>query len=388
VLWVHDEIVVCCRPEIAEQVGEILVRNAKEPGSFYGFKVPLDAEFKVGRSWAGDSDASPPSPDIEAVVVRKHDVAPRNCPMISTPAPAIIPEPVATKSHIPLPDLISEALVDGKVSCPFHDDRTPSCHIYDDHFFCFGCNARGDAVDWLMMVEGLDRHSALQVLEGDTELRPRAVTNPDNTDLNRRRALRYWKHAVPIAGTLAERYLVERRRIDLIALPDYGASCLRFHAQCPFGLGTTHPCLLVLRRDIASDEPTGVHRIALTPDGEKLERRLLGTGGIVKLWPLGPRLVVGEGVETTLAAATRITHRGAPLRPAWAAVSTSTLGALPIIPGVEELIILVDHDINGAGQAAAFRCSERWSRGGRRVVRLTPKRPDSDFNDLVMEAAS
>jgi DNA polymerase I len=387
VLWVHDEIVVCCRPEIAEPVGEILVRNAKEPGSFYGFKVPLDAEFKVGRSWAGDSDASPPSPDIEAVVAREHDVAPRNCPMSSTPAPAIIPEPVATKSHIPLPDLISEALVDGKVSCPFHDDRTPSCHIYDDHFYCFGCNARGDAVDWLMMIEGLDRRAALQVLEGgDTATLSRTVRKPVDDERNRRRALRFWRHAQPIAGTLAERYLVERRRIDLSALPD-GSASLRFHPYCPFGIGTTHPCLIVLRRDIVSDEPVSIHRIALTPDGDKIERRLLGSGGIVKLWPAGPRLVVGEGVETTLAAATRITHRGAPLQPAWSAVSTGTLGALPLIPGVEELIILVDNDVSGAGQAAANRCSERWSRAGRRVVRLTPKRPDSDFNDLILETA-
>jgi DNA polymerase I-like protein with 3'-5' exonuclease and polymerase domains len=53
-LWVHDEIACCCRPEIADQVGEIMVRHAKEPAEFYGFKVPLDAEYKVGKSWAGD----------------------------------------------------------------------------------------------------------------------------------------------------------------------------------------------------------------------------------------------------------------------------------------------------------------------------------------------
>src|SRR6516165_5153267 len=43
-----------CRPEIAEPVGEIMVRYAREPGEFYGFKVPLDAEYKIGRSWAGE----------------------------------------------------------------------------------------------------------------------------------------------------------------------------------------------------------------------------------------------------------------------------------------------------------------------------------------------
>jgi len=52
------------------------------------------------------------------------------------------------------------------------------------------------------------------------------------------------------------------------------------------------------------------------------------------------------------------------------------------------LVILVDHDLNGAGQAVALRCAERWSRAGREVVRLTPKQPGSDFNDLVRMLAS
>jgi RecA-family ATPase/DNA polymerase I-like protein with 3'-5' exonuclease and polymerase domains len=55
-LWIHDEIAVCCRAEIAEQVGEMLVRHAKEAGEYYRFNVPLDAEYKVGRSWAGEPD--------------------------------------------------------------------------------------------------------------------------------------------------------------------------------------------------------------------------------------------------------------------------------------------------------------------------------------------
>jgi RecA-family ATPase len=53
-LWVHDELVCCCRPEIAEQVGEIMVRHAKEPAEYYSFRVPLDAEYKIGSTWAGE----------------------------------------------------------------------------------------------------------------------------------------------------------------------------------------------------------------------------------------------------------------------------------------------------------------------------------------------
>jgi RecA-family ATPase len=61
VLWVHDEIVCCCRPEIAEQVGELMRKHAIEAGEHYGLKVPLAADYKVGKSWAGEplSDIAP-----------------------------------------------------------------------------------------------------------------------------------------------------------------------------------------------------------------------------------------------------------------------------------------------------------------------------------------
>jgi hypothetical protein len=107
----------------------------------------------------------------------------------------------------------------------------------------------------------------------------------------------------------------------------------------------------------------------------------------IKLWPATDRLYWGEGIETVGAAATRVMHRGAPMQPAWAAGSSGNLAKLPIIPGVERLIILVDNDLNGAGQAAATRCVERWSRAGHTVIKLTPKRPGADFNDIAKEKA-
>src|SRR5262249_60478665 len=68
VLWVHDEIAVCCKTEIAEQVAEILVRHAKEPGEFYNFKVPLGADFKIGRNWAGEEiETATSSPTRSAI---------------------------------------------------------------------------------------------------------------------------------------------------------------------------------------------------------------------------------------------------------------------------------------------------------------------------------
>jgi DNA polymerase-1 len=76
VLWVHDELAVCCRPEIAAQVGDILARHAKEAGEHYKLNVPLDAESKIGRSWAGEPvDAEIAHElDVENAIAAKREV--------------------------------------------------------------------------------------------------------------------------------------------------------------------------------------------------------------------------------------------------------------------------------------------------------------------------
>lgn len=50
--WVHDEIQCACRAELAEEIGEILVKHARRAGDPYGFRVPLDSEYGIGASWA------------------------------------------------------------------------------------------------------------------------------------------------------------------------------------------------------------------------------------------------------------------------------------------------------------------------------------------------
>jgi hypothetical protein len=284
-------------------------------------------------------------------------------------------------ADVSLADLIGEPLSDGKIICPFHDDHTPSLTIFPDHFHCFVCGAHGDAVDWLMMIEGMTRAQAIQHLAAWDGL---LVVEREEDDKDERRdyALQLWDQGVPIAGTTAARYLSNVRGIDLEALPTTIDDVLRFHARCPFGPGTRHPCLVALMREPATDTPTGIHRIALTPEARKIDRRMLGCAGVVKLWPAGSQLVVGEGIETVLAAATRIPYRDAPLRPAWSTLSAGPLERFPVLPGVERLIILVDHD--PAGKGAARTCADRWQRAGRTVVRLTPELEGADFNDLVM----
>jgi DNA primase len=51
--------------------------------------------------------------------------------------------------------------------CPFHDDRSPSFVVYPatQSFFCFGCQASGDALSFLMRVERLTFPEALHALQ-------------------------------------------------------------------------------------------------------------------------------------------------------------------------------------------------------------------------------
>jgi len=60
----------------------------------------------------------------------------------------------ALKAANPLPTIIermtNQQVVKHKVVCPFHDDRNPSLHVYEDGGFkCFGCGVAGDVLDFV-----------------------------------------------------------------------------------------------------------------------------------------------------------------------------------------------------------------------------------------------
>jgi len=54
----------------------------------------------------------------------------------------------------------------GKISCPFHNDRTPSMKV-DKRFHCFGCGADGDVIDFVARLYGLDAKAAAEKLAVD-----------------------------------------------------------------------------------------------------------------------------------------------------------------------------------------------------------------------------
>ncbi len=55
----------------------------------------------------------------------------------------------------------------GMITCIFHEDRTPSMKLYDDHFYCFGCTEYGDVVKLTSRLFGLTQYEAAKKLCSD-----------------------------------------------------------------------------------------------------------------------------------------------------------------------------------------------------------------------------
>lgn len=49
--WIHDELQIAARPEIAEELGQILVETIREVGVELEWRCPLDGEAKIGMNW-------------------------------------------------------------------------------------------------------------------------------------------------------------------------------------------------------------------------------------------------------------------------------------------------------------------------------------------------
>ena len=263
--------------------------------------------------------------------------------------------------------------------CPAHEDREPSLSITDadNGKVLVRCHAGCDQEQVIAALRsrGLCMESGPRLF---TRLAPRAVatSQPDRDDAKRTEtALAIWSSATPASGTLVETYLVSRG-LHLSPPPT-----LRFHAGLKHPSGGIWPAMVALVTRGSDDMPLAIHRTFLALDGNGKapvipQKMMFGPchGGAVRLATPGDILMVGEGMETCLAAMQATGH------PAWAALSTSGLRALDLPSQVREVIVLADGD--DAGEAAARDCAWRWKREGRRV-RIARPPQGMDFNDLL-----
>lgn len=203
-----------------------------------------------------------------------------------------------------------------------------------------------------------------------------SVTAP-RSDNNMAKAL--WREAVEPRGTLAQRYLEDRRRLELFE--DVANRVVRFHPSCPFGPGVRHPCMLLAFRSIVGDELQAIHRTALDAEAKKIDRKMLGpvAGAAIKIdadQDVEQGLAIGEGFETCLAG------RMLGFRPVWALGSAGTIATFPVLAGIDALTLLAETDDRGANASAIKTCGTRWVAEQREVIVATP-RVAGDMNDVL-----
>ena len=55
----------------------------------------------------------------------------------------------------------------GMACCPFHDDKNPSLRLNEEYFYCFGCGATGDVIDFTARLYNLSPKEAAEKLAQD-----------------------------------------------------------------------------------------------------------------------------------------------------------------------------------------------------------------------------
>lgn len=55
----------------------------------------------------------------------------------------------------------------GMIVCPFHADKNPSMKLNEDYYYCFGCGATGDAIDFVAQLFGISIRQAAEKIADD-----------------------------------------------------------------------------------------------------------------------------------------------------------------------------------------------------------------------------
>lgn len=257
--------------------------------------------------------------------------------------------------------------------CPFHDERTPSFTVAPrkGFFHCFGCGAHGDAIGFVMQRDSLSFTEAVERLADLLGLTPPpcrsapdrqgrlagAMRSPDRIEEqnsggeprdDRRRAFELWSTGHPIAGSLAETYLVEARGLDGPWLRRCPA--LRFAPRLGYWIPAGDRAELIWEGPAllaALQYPDGrfaaVHISYLQADGsatlalyeapgvKRPAKKVRGrpAGAAIRLTPPAAEMVAGEGIETT-ASAFGVVPAG------WAAYSLDNLSGAGLKAGARD----------------------------------------------------
>lgn len=262
-------------------------------------------------------------------------------------------------------------------------DRSVSLWINEGRLVvhCFGDG------DWRTVLDDLRRRGLVDGASRPTGfISGPAASRPDPLARIRTAHLLWDGGAHPEPAGLVARHLTRR---GLVWRPDI--LDLREHPAAPLSAyrtgGSTHSAMMA-RISGPDGDLRAIELTYLEPNGGqafrlRLSRKTIGqvpSGSAVRLSPVAPAMVVGEGVMTTLSAMFRFG------RPGWALLSAGNLARWTAPAGVRDILIAADR--GAAGQAAAITLEARLRRDGLTAAVIWPPQPFGDWNEALVGRSS
>lgn len=254
----------------------------------------------------------------------------------------------------------------GECRCPAHDDGSPSLSVrLGDTAILFHCFAGCTTVEVMKALQRKRLHdrSAVEMPAGKPKRDMSAL------------ALRLWDASVPIAGTLAEDYLVAR------GLSAPFPKVLRFNPATILGSGASKRIMPALIAAFETDlGPIAVQRTFLDPDNvlrkpipkPKVSLGLLGTAAI-RLAPATDELGLAEGIEDARSATEWFGT------PTWALGGVERLAFVTIPEKVRRVIVYSDR--GPAAERLLKKARDHLEANGRELIDRPPPVPFNDWND-------
>ena len=254
----------------------------------------------------------------------------------------------------------------GECRCPAHSDSSPSLSVrLGDTAILFHCFAGCTTVEVMKALqhERLNDRSPLVMPQGSPKRDMSAL------------ASRLWKASMPVAGTLAEDYLLARR-----LMPPF-PKVLRFNPATILGSGADKRVMPAMIAAVESDlGVVAVQRTFLDPDDvlrrpvskPKVSLGPLGTAAI-RLAPATEELGLAEGIEDALSATAWLGT------PTWALGGVERLAFVAVPQRVRRLIIYADR--GRAAERLFQKAREHLAAAGREVINCPPPEGFDDWND-------
>lgn len=243
-------------------------------------------------------------------------------------------------------------------------------------FFCSKCGS-GSGIHLLSLVLNITYKDAWRKVE---EVVGKAEERLPKKEYDRKARIKNILSACTpiVSGGWVEQYLHSR---GIFEIPDS-----LMEAESSKG------SIMMVAKFAVGKKLAGLH-VTFVRDGKKDEsdgasRKMFGlnagglNGAAIRLHQLNgsARIVVGEGIETTLSAAKRF---GAP---GWATGSAGLLERLIVPPEITEVLICGDNDLSFTGQAAAFNLAKRLTMEKKKCIIHIPNYElnpiQSDWNDV------